>query len=68
MRSATAHAQHVQRLAAYWAEALGGPTMYSDSYGDETAVVKMHSSHAFDGRDQEGKMMTARNRTIEIPY
>jgi hypothetical protein len=42
--------------------------MYSDSYGDETAVVKMHSSHAFDGRDQEGKMMTARNRTIEIPY
>jgi hemoglobin len=34
---------HVERLAAYWAEALGGPSTYSDSYGDETTVVKMHS-------------------------
>jgi hemoglobin len=24
------HPQHVERLAAYWAEALGGPTAYSD--------------------------------------
>ena len=37
------HPQHVERLAAYWAEALGGQTTYSDSYGDETTVVKMHS-------------------------
>jgi hemoglobin len=37
------HPQHVERLAAYWAEALGGPTAYSDSFGDETTVVKMHS-------------------------
>ena len=37
--------QHVERLAAYWAEALGGPTAYSDSYGDETTVVKMHSGN-----------------------
>ena len=36
---------HVERLAAYWAEALGGPTAYSDSYGDETTVVKMHSGN-----------------------
>jgi hemoglobin len=39
------HPQHTERLAAYWAEALGGPTMYSDSYGDETLVVKMHSGN-----------------------
>ena len=39
------HPQHVKRLAAYWAEALGGPTTYSDSYGDETTVVKMHSGN-----------------------
>ena len=39
------HPQHVERLAAYWAEALGGPRAYSDSYGDETAVVKMHSGN-----------------------
>ncbi|MDQ6784722.1 MAG: group II truncated hemoglobin [Actinomycetota bacterium] len=37
------HPEHSQRLAAYWAEALGGPTTYSDSYGDETSVVRMHS-------------------------
>jgi hemoglobin len=35
--------QHNQRLAAYWAEALGGPSTYSDAYGDETGVVRLHS-------------------------
>ena len=39
------HPQHIERLAAYWAEALGGPSMYSDSYGNETTVVKMHSGN-----------------------
>lgn len=39
------HPQHVERLAAYWAEALGGPSIYSGSYGDETSVVKMHSGN-----------------------
>jgi hemoglobin len=39
------HPQHVERLAAYWAEALGGPNAYSGIYGDETTVVKMHSGH-----------------------
>src|SRR4051812_15596761 len=37
--------QHVERLAAYWAEALGGSSTYSDIYGEETAVVKMHSGN-----------------------
>jgi len=36
---------HVERLAAYWAEALGGPARYSQEYGDETAVVRMHSGN-----------------------
>ena len=39
------HPQHTERLAAYWAEALGGPTMYSDQYGDETSVVRTHSGN-----------------------
>jgi hemoglobin len=39
------HAQHIERLA-YWAEALGGPTAYSVSYGDETTFVRMHSGNA----------------------
>jgi hemoglobin len=39
------HPEHSERLAAYWAEALGGPTAFSDSYGDETSVVRMHSGN-----------------------
>lgn len=37
------HPRHTERLAAYWAEALGGPSTYSEFYGDETTVVRMHS-------------------------
>src|SRR5262245_48449599 len=36
---------HIERLAAYWAEALGGPTSYSDTYGDESSVVRIHSGN-----------------------
>jgi hemoglobin len=39
------HPQHSQRLAAYWAEALGGPSTYCDTYGDETSVVRIHSGN-----------------------
>ena len=36
---------HTERLAAYWAEALGGPPAYSEAYGDETSVVRLHSGN-----------------------
>ena len=39
------HPQHSERLAAYWAEALGGPTTYSETYGDETSVARIHSGN-----------------------
>jgi Truncated hemoglobins len=39
------HPEHTARLAAYWAEALGGPSVYSDQYGDETSVVRIHSGN-----------------------
>ncbi|MGZ4749230.1 MAG: group II truncated hemoglobin [Oryzihumus sp.] len=39
------HPDHGARLAAYWAEALGGPPAYSRSFGDETSVVRMHSGN-----------------------
>ena len=39
------HPKHTERLAAYWAEALGGPAMYSGRYGDETSVVRIHSGN-----------------------
>src|SRR3974390_684875 len=32
------HPDHTERLAAYWAEALGGPTTYSDSSRDEPSA------------------------------
>ena len=36
---------HAERLAAYWGESLGGPASYSERYGDETSVVRMHSGN-----------------------
>jgi hemoglobin len=39
------HPEHTERLAAYWMEALGGPPMYSQQYGDETSVVRIHSGN-----------------------
>ena len=38
------HPQHVQRLAAYWGEALGGPPAYTSGLGlDESGVTRMHA-------------------------
>lgn len=36
---------HVERLAAYWAEVMGGPPSYSQSCGDQSAVLRIHSGH-----------------------
>jgi hemoglobin len=37
--------QHVERLAAYWGEVMGGPPVYSESCGDESGVLTMHSGN-----------------------
>ena len=35
---------HVQRLAAYWAEVMGGPPEYSAHHADpETSVLRLHA-------------------------
>jgi hemoglobin len=39
------HPDHTERLAAYWAEALGGPPRFTATYGDESSVVRMHSGN-----------------------
>ncbi len=39
------HPQHVERLAAYWAEVMGGPTAYSESCGDQSGLLHMHSGN-----------------------
>jgi len=37
------HPQHVERLAAYWAEVLGGPPAYSTACGDQPRLLLMHA-------------------------
>src|SRR4051794_4214948 len=39
------HPQHVERLAAYWAEVLGGPPRYSQQCGDQSGVLHMHAGN-----------------------
>jgi hemoglobin len=39
------HPKHSERLAAYWAETLGGPPDYTESMGDESSVVRLHSGN-----------------------
>ncbi|SKC52209.1 globin domain-containing protein [Krasilnikoviella flava] len=41
----TLHPQHDERLAAYLAEALGGPRLYTGGYGDETTVQRVHAGN-----------------------
>jgi hemoglobin len=36
---------HTERLAAYWAEVLGGPPTYSETMGDESHVVRLHTGN-----------------------
>jgi hemoglobin len=39
------HPQHVERLAAYWAEVMGGPPLYSQTCGDQSGVLEMHAGN-----------------------
>jgi hemoglobin len=39
------HPRHVERLAAYWAEVMGGPPGYSESCADHTYVLGLHSGN-----------------------
>lgn len=39
------HPEHTERLAAYWGEAWGGPSTYTELYGSESSVVRTHSGN-----------------------
>jgi hemoglobin len=52
------HPQHVQRLAAYWAEVMGGPPTYSGGCGTQTSVLRMHAGN--------GDMSDLGRRFVEI--
>ena len=36
---------HTERLAAYWGEQLGGPPAFTESMGDHSTVLRMHSGN-----------------------
>jgi hemoglobin len=40
-----ANPEHVPRLAAYWAEVLGGPATFSAAYNDQAAMLRMHTGN-----------------------
>jgi len=40
--------EHVERLADYWAEALGGPPRYSDEFGGHSAMLEIHARQGAD--------------------
>ena len=37
--------KHVERLAAYWAEVLGGPPRYSEQLSDHSSMLRMHAGN-----------------------
>lgn len=39
------HPHHVERLAAYWGEVLGGPPAYSRTCGDQSSMVRLHAGN-----------------------
>src|SRR5438309_6226397 len=39
------HPHHVERLAAYWGEVLGGPPVYSQTYSGQNEVLAMHAGN-----------------------
>jgi len=39
------HPQHVERLAAYWAEVMGDPPTYSQACGSQTRLLRMHAGN-----------------------
>ena len=77
---AGAKPDHVERLAAYWAEALGGPADYSSTYADETSVERRHAGNGeheemnrravdcFDAAMTDAVIDDARVRTVLHDY
>jgi hemoglobin len=40
---------HLQRLAAYWAEVFGGPPVYSRTWGGHRAMLEVHAGQGAHG-------------------
>jgi hemoglobin len=46
--SHTGNPEHVQRLADYWGEVLGGPPTYSTAYGGHSFMLRLHANQGAD--------------------
>jgi hemoglobin len=46
--SHTGHPDHVVRLAHYWAEVFGGPPLFSQSCGGQSAMLNLHAGTGAD--------------------
>jgi hemoglobin len=58
------HPQHVERLAAYWAEVMGGPPSYSGSSGDHSHVLRMHAGNG-DMSDLGERFLSCFDRALD---
>ena len=50
---------HVERLAAYWAEVFGGPGTYTAKYGDQSSVLRLHCGEGGDVMQEFGRRFVA---------
>jgi hemoglobin len=58
------HPNHVERLAAYWAEVMGGPPAFSRSCGDQSDVLRMHAGNGGMG-DLGARFLTCFDRAVD---
>ena len=65
IEDAPAERQHTERLAAYWAEALGGPSSYTERYGDETTVVQMHDGNGGPHDEMDQRAIACFDRAMD---
>jgi hemoglobin len=50
------HPEHVERLGAYWAEALGGPPVFTSGMSDQTGMLRVHANNG-SGDDFEERFL-----------
>lgn len=58
------HPRHTERLAKYWAQALGGPSDYTETIANETAVVRLHAGNG-EHREMDERAEECFTRAIE---
>ena len=58
------HPAHIERLAAYWGEALGGPPEYTARLGDHSQVLRLHAGNG-EHREMDDRAQDCFERALE---